>query len=67
MLQEIRCPSCNKFVCEAVGEVTRECKRCKKQVHAVTSAFGVIYFGEAIPPNGFHIVSEGKVSKFVIK
>lgn len=41
-MQEVRCPYCNKFICESSGEVKRECERCKKQVHVVVTSKGII-------------------------
>jgi hypothetical protein len=62
MFQEIRCPSCNKFICEAVGEVRRECERCKQPVHALVShTFGVVYFDGTLPPNELQFKVDGKM------
>jgi phage FluMu protein Com len=66
-LQEIRCPHCNKFVCESSGEVKRKCERCKKDIHAQVTPIGVIYIGKDMPPNEIAFVNAGKVTKFVIK
>lgn len=41
MLQ-VRCPKCNKFICNAVGEVERDCERCKEIVHVVVTSKGII-------------------------
>jgi phage FluMu protein Com len=61
MLYEIRCPNCNKFICEGFGEIRRECERCKKHVHALTSqTFGVVYFDGTLPPKELHFKIDGK-------
>ena len=42
-MQEVRCPNCNKFICESFGEVKRdECPRCKKPIHVVVTTKGII-------------------------
>ena len=49
MLQEIRCPHCNEFICEASGEVKRnECNRCKKPIHVVSTNQGVFGMSEIL-------------------
>ena len=67
MFQEVRCPYCNKFICESAGEVKRECERCKQPVHALVSqTFGVVYFDGNLPPNELHFKVDGKtVGKMV--
>ena len=52
VLREVRCPHCNKFVCESSGGVVkRECERCKKDIHAQVTPLGVIYFDKDMPPD----------------
>ncbi len=46
MLQEIRCPNCNEFICLSSGEVKRTCDRCKKEIHVVATSAGVYGMSE---------------------
>jgi phage FluMu protein Com len=42
-LKEVRCPHCNRFVCESSGEVKRDmCEKCGKPIHVVVTTKGII-------------------------
>jgi phage FluMu protein Com len=38
----IKCQTCGKTLCEAIGEVKKICPRCKEITHVVVTSKGII-------------------------
>jgi len=41
-LQKIKCVSCGKTLCEAIGEVKKICPKCGATTHLVITSMGTI-------------------------
>ena len=41
-IEEIRCTTCNKLLCESSGEVKKICPKCKNVTHVVVTSKGII-------------------------
>jgi len=47
IMQKVKCTTCGKLLCEAMGEVKKICPRCKNVTHVVVTSKGVIDLNHA--------------------